>query len=255
MRCFTAYLYLALFVLFLGCKEETVIPEDGEQEESPVTGGNIVPNDFLSAEKFEELVVEIQYVKGYQPKAESVNNLKSFLQARLHKPAGIRIVQHEMASPGQTAYSLTDIRTIEKAGRTQQSRDKVLTAYFFFADGDYAANSGDSKVLGVAYGRTSMAIFGKTIQEFSGGLTQPSVSTLETTVIYHELAHILGLVNNGTPMQQAHQDEAHGRHCNQKSCLMYYTAETSDIVGNLVGGNIPELDAACLADLRANGGK
>ena len=40
-----------------------------------------------------------------------------------------------------------------------------------------------------------------------------------------------------------------------RTCLMYYATETSDIFGLLVTGNIPTLDAQCLADLHANGGK
>ena len=247
---------LFFFALSFGCKEEEgILPEETEQEEPPVVERNIVPKDFLSATDFKELVVEIQFVKGYQPTAAAVNNLKSFLEERLNKPAGIRIVQHEVSAPGKAAYTLADVRAIEKAGRTTQSAGNTLTAYFFFADADYASNSGDSKVLGIAYGNSSMVIFEKTIKDFSGGLTQPATSTLETTVIHHEFAHILGLVNNGTSMQEEHQDEAHGRHCVKESCLMYYTAETTDIIGNLTGGNIPQLDAACLADLQANGGR
>ena len=36
---------------------------------------------------------------------------------------------------------------------------------------------------------------------------------------------------------------------------MYYATETSDIFGTLVTDDIPQLDAQCLMDLRANGGK
>jgi hypothetical protein len=36
---------------------------------------------------------------------------------------------------------------------------------------------------------------------------------------------------------------------------MYYAAETTDILGFLVTGNIPAPDNNCLADLKANGGK
>jgi hypothetical protein len=56
-------------------------------------------------------------------------------------------------------------------------------------------------------------------------------------------------------MQTAHKDAAHGNHCNNSNCLMYYAAETTDALGFLVTGNIPALDAACVADLRGNGGK
>lgn len=256
MRYISTYLFTILLFMLLGCKEEdAVIPEDKDEEESPAPGRNIVPNDFLSDNYFKSLVVEIQYVKGYPPTAASVNNLKEFLQERLHKPEGIKIIQQELAVPGKAAYSLEDIRAIEGAERTQHTSDQTLTAYFFFADGDYASNKGSSKVLGIAYGSSSMVIFEKTIRDYSGGIGEPSGATLETTVINHELAHTLGLVNNGTPMVEEHQDETHGRHCDNEGCLMYYAAETTDIIGNIVGGNIPQLDAACLADLRANGGK
>lgn len=256
MRANFSIFILLFVVFFLGCKDEEVgLPDGTETEESPLVGRTIVPKDFLSDSDFGELIVEIQHVEGYQPTAAAIENLKSFLQERLHKPAGITIVQHALNSPGKTAYTLEDIRAIEKAGRVKKNTDNTLTAYFFFADGDYASNSGNSKVLGIAYGSSSMVIFEKTVKDFSGGVAQPAVTTLETTVIHHEFAHILGLVNNGTAMQEEHQDVAHGRHCMQENCLMYYTAETTDVIGNLIGGNIPQLDAACIADLQGNGGR
>lgn len=256
MRALSGIFFLLFVVFFPGCKEDEVgLPDGNDTEEPPVEGRSIVPKDFLSDADFEELIVEVQYVEGYQPTARSLTNLKAFLEKRLHKPAGITIMQHAMSSPGKAAYTVEDVRAIEKAGRTEKNTDKTLTAYFFFADADYASNSGDSKVLGIAYGASSMVIFEKTVRDFSGGLAQPAVTTLETTVIHHEFAHILGLVNNGTAMQEAHQDIAHGRHCVQENCLMYYTAETTDIIGNIIGGNIPQLDASCIADLQGSGGK
>ncbi|HEY0356753.1 MAG TPA: hypothetical protein VGC29_11140, partial [Flavisolibacter sp.] len=71
----------------------------------------------------------------------------------------------------------------------------------------------------------------------------------------HEVGHLLGLVDIGSPMQTPHKDADHGSHCNNNSCLMYYASETTDILGLLLTGNIPGLDANCIADLRANGGK
>lgn len=262
MRCFNKCFCIFLLVGWLvGCGKEAPVPVS--QQDPPLENSDgdtpatitVTPNSFLSDQQYDQLVVEIGYIEGFQPKAESVNNLKMFLEGLLKKPAGITIVQNKVESPGKSTYSLDDLIELQKANRTQLTKDKTLTAYFFFADGDYAGNSGNSKVLGIAYGGSSMVIFEKTIKEFSGGVTQPAVTTLESTVIHHEFAHILGLVNNGTSMQVHHQDEPHGRHCNDKNCLMYYTAETSDIVGNLVGGNIPKLDARCLSDLKANGGK
>ena len=100
-----------------------------------------------------------------------------------------------------------------------------------------------------------MVLFGKKIHDNSGGLGQASRTKLEATVLEHEFGHILGLVDIGTPMQTNHKDAAHGNHCNNTNCLMYYTSETTDILGFLITGNIPSFDANCIADMHANGGK
>jgi len=215
----------------------------------------VTPNDFLSDQKYTSLTVEITSVEGFAPTASSLDHLKSFLQSRLNKSGGITVIQKSIGSAGKSSYSLNDLKNIEEDNRTVRTTDKTLTAHFFFADADYAANSGTSKVLGVAYGSSSMAIFEKTIREFSGGVGKPSATVLEATVMDHEFSHILGLVNNGTATQTSHQDTAHGAHCSVQDCLMSYQTETSDVVSNLIGGSIPVLDAACLSDLKANGGK
>ena len=240
----TTLIFFLLTAVITGCSKDEL-----------KTDNKVRPNHFLSDDKYEKLIVEIQYVTGHAPTSSTVNNLKTFLEERLNKPDGITIVQSAISSPGKPSYTLSDIRAIEEANRTQHTNGKTLTAYFFFADGDYAENSGNSKVLGIAYEGSSMVIFEKTVKDYSGGVTEPPVTTLETTVVLHEFAHILGLVNNGTSMQSGHQDVAHGHHCNNQNCLMYYAAETSDIAANLLGGNVPALDASCIADLRANGGR
>lgn len=216
----------------------------------------IKPNDFLSENTYNKLVIEMTYVQGYEPTAAAVNGLKTFLESLLNKSGGITITTSSIVSPGNTTYSLSDIKKIEKIYRTRFPEDKTLAAWFFFADSDYADNEEDSKVLGIAYGPTSMAIFRKTINEFSGSFGQPSTHVLEETVIEHEFGHILGLVDNGTGMVEDHLDTGHGHHCNNEDCLMYYTVEHSrGIIGFLSGGNIPALDSQCKQDLKNNGGK
>ena len=121
-------------------------------------------------------------------------------------------------------------------------------------DGEYE----QANVLGVAHRNTSTAYFGAALDAVSGGLTQPTRRQAEATVFRHEFGHLLGLVaipGSGTDMQTEHQDEAHGHHCDDDSCLMYYAVESTDLFASVFGGTIPELDAQCIADLRANGGK
>ena len=56
-------------------------------------------------------------------------------------------------------------------------------------------------------------------------------------------------------MQKNHKDEALGSHCSNKNCLMYFEAESTQIMSMLMTGNIPDLDIDCQNDLKANGGK
>jgi predicted Zn-dependent protease len=208
--------------------------------------------DFLSADDFDRLVVQIQYVEGFEPSAGGLQRLEDFLSARLNKPAGIEISVDStpLRIEAQAIYSAADIREIEAQNRTTYTQGRTLAAYFLFLDGEYADQS---NVLGIAYNNTSMAIFAEKIGEYTGGPLEPSQATVEGTVAMHELGHVLGLVNTGSPMQVEHQDEPHGHHCDDENCLMYYAVRTTDFISNLLGG-VPDLDQSCIDDLRANGG-
>ncbi len=244
------FLSFVFLIALISCKKENTI--------IPATGGaptSITAKEFLSSEHYDKLTIQIQSVNGLQPTQTAVDHLKNFLMQRLNKPAGVEVVYSNIGSPGKTIYTLEDIRSVENLNRSAKAEGKTIVAYILFIDGDYAQNSGNLKTLGIAYSPSSMVVFEKTIRDLSGGLGQPSVSSVETSVSEHEFCHILGLVNNGTGMTVGHQDEPHGKHCNNSDCLMYYATETSDLVNNLIGNTILSLDNNCINDLKANGGK
>jgi hypothetical protein len=241
------FFLLALTLLAFGCKKD---PSSLFKKTQTLT-----PRDFLSDSEYKKLIVQVAYVPGYEPSTAAINHLTAFLQQRLNKPAGIQISYMSVGSLNKTALTLTDIRDIEKANRKSIMSDNTISMYIFFADADYFENEGSSQVLGLAYDVSSMVVFEKTIRGYTGGITQPSASTLEASVCEHEVGHILGLVNNGTSMVGMHEGGSSGKHCSNSNCLMYNTTETSDIVSTLVGNAIPSLDSDCINDLKANGGK
>ena len=249
-----AALSLILFSIFIGgCSDD----DENEATNTPSNNQNVgvSANDLLSSETYDNLIIEIQYATGYAPPAAAITNLKSFLQQHLNK-SDISVITSEISAPGQAQYSASDIRAIEDNNRTQFTDGNTIAAYFFFADGGYSEDTDNAKVLGIAYRNTSMALFQKTIEDNSGGLGQPSTSLLTSTVMNHEFGHILGLVNNGTPLTTQHQDTAHGHHCDVEDCLMYWTAETGAGITDLLGmSSPPSLDAQCITDLKGNGGK
>src|ERR1041385_4950167 len=114
----------------------------------------ITPRDFLSGSKYTQLVIEVQYPSGYRPDDATLAQLETFLGDHLHKPGGIIIKEKPISSPGLSAYSIDDIKKIEKKNRSEFTQRGTLTAYILFVDGDYNANSGNSRVLGMTYAST-----------------------------------------------------------------------------------------------------
>ncbi|MFN1835093.1 peptidase [Balneola sp. MJW-20] len=204
--------------------------------------------DLLSADPFSALIVEIDYMEGFAPEQSSLDKLQQFLENYLNKPSGVQIITSAVPSAGETSYNVSEIINLEDEYRDEFARPDTLTAYLLITDAPYDNNS----VLGIAYLNTSMSLSGSTIADNSGGLGQPSQTSLESTVLNHEFGHILGLVNIGSAMETDHEDNEHPAHCTTESCLMFWAVETTDFIGNLTGGNIPELDSFCVQDLEAN---
>lgn len=249
---YLALLTSLLILLSIGCKKDSNYKIKRNHRKSVGESAH----HLLSNDKYEKLIVEIQYMTGYEPTSQAVNNLEDFLKDRLNKSQGIDLKLKEIPAEGLSSYSIDDIIRLEEQHRQEFTHKKEIAAYFIFLDGEYSGNSGSNKTLGVAYYNTSMAIFEKTVKSLSDQITEPDRYKLETTVINHEFGHILGLVDIGSPMQTEHQDEPHGNHCDNSNCLMNWVAETGNFASNLLGSTpIPTLDNNCLNDLRSNGGK
>jgi hypothetical protein len=254
------YLFFVLFGLIflsLSCDNGTVTdsgPENGDDtgftfdhEQNPGSSAE----DFLTDDNFGNLIVEVQYMEGYRPDDDALDNLEAFLEERLHKSSVTVLTPSEIPAEGRDSYSAADVRDLESEHRTEFSEEDQLAAYFIILDGAYD----EGNILGIAYYNTSMALFGETIAGASGSVGQPSRSVVETIVMQHEAGHIIGLVNNGVEMQEPHQDEENGNHCDDDGCLMYHAVNTTDFFANLFGGDVPELDEYCVTDLQAAGGK
>lgn len=207
-------------------------------------------SDLLSAFTYNTLKIEIQYMPGYAPDEAAINHLVNMFGEVSNKSEVTVSTKEILVSYGPT-YSVDDLLAIERTNRTAFTRGTEMTVYVLYTNG----NGTDPNALGVAYRNTSVAIFGKKIHDNSGALGQPGRTKLEATVLEHEMGHLFGLVNLGTPMLSPHEDASHSKHCSNSDCLMYYAAETKDILGLLITGNIPTFDAACRNDLKGNGGK
>ena len=213
-------------------------------------------NDLLSANTFKKMIVELSYIEGFKPSDAAINNFKSFITNRTNKPEGVTFSIKEIVATNKEVYTLDEVVALEKTNRTTYNSDTTIAVWVLFINGKSSSDTNSSAILGSAYWNTSFVIYEETIHGLSNSAFEPERSLLESSVIHHEFGHILGLTNLGTELQSDHEDTEHPKHCDEKDCLMYWAAETSQGIGSMItGGQIPTLDAQCLADLKANGGK
>ncbi len=246
---------IVFLTTIFGCSHEELFPIETNTLNKilnrQTTGSSA--NDLLSDNIFTSMVIELVYVEGFEPTQASIDNFVSFLNNRIFKPNGITVEKRSIPSPGNETYTLEEIAKIERQERENYNAFDKIAVWAFFVDGKSDSDSGNSVVLGNAYWNTSFVIYQETIKNLSNSPLEPSRQLLETTVVTHEFGHILGLTNLGSPMQSEHEDEAHPKHCDVESCLMYWSAETGAGISNMT--SVPQLDSQCIADLQANGGK
>lgn len=245
-------LFLMAAILVTGCRKELVTTTDISGPNTTIDKQAVGQSAkaLLSSNTYTSLTLEIQYAPGMKPQDASINNLVNFLNSYLNKPGGITIAQKQVGSIGVATASTNDVVNFTDQNRSVYTDGNNIAVYLYFADADYATKD----VIGISYRNTAIALFEKTIQAKTGGLNQASRVKVESGTLMHEMGHLLGLVNNGTPMVKAHEDGSHQGHCSNSNCLMYYAIQTSGLM-NALDNSIPGLDADCINDLRANGGK
>lgn len=253
------FMFLFVFSL-LACGDDDGSANDGTTDPSDNGNANLRSTGDSAAEllrgtEFSQLEVELIFVNNARPERASLNNLMSFMEQRLNKPGGINFIETNITDdPGDT-YTIEEIDDLDRANRSSFTRDNTIGVSIIFVDKSSDRDEGNRVVLGTAYRNTSLVMFQSTIERFSGAIGQPSRINLETTVYNHEFAHLLGLVNLGTPLQSPHEDEDNENHCNVPGCLMFFEVNGGNILDMMNMSSIPELDPQCVADLRANGGR
>ncbi|MCO5166965.1 MAG: hypothetical protein M9894_11430 [Planctomycetes bacterium] len=220
----------------------------------PVAPG-VSARDFLSDATYRHLLVEIDHVQGQAPSPAALQVLRTRLEERCNKPDGVTILVDDAIPPGSGVYSVAENRALEAQHRDHHASGTTVVLYMLYLDGRSDQDSGGARVLGWAHGPSSVGIFRESIVA-SANLVASSAE-VEAAVLVHEAGHILGLVNNGTPMVTPHEDPDRRGHDVDERCIMHWRIETSEIrtlIQHL--GSVPtQFDARCIEDLRASGGR
>lgn len=202
---------------------------------------------LLSADTYRSLVVEISYMPGLEPDTLVTGQLRNFLSAYVNKPDGVRIVKKQIPATPEYLLTLAEVEGLEKGYRSAYTNGSEAALHVLIVNAKYNQQS----ILAMAYRSTSICVFGNAVEQHAGEVGQMNRSQLCANLLKHETGHLLGLVNNGSPMNAVHNDAASFTHCNSPSCLMNTALEFSC----LQNVPLPQLCSHCEQDLRDNGGK
>lgn len=232
------------------------------------TGGSVRdaqrPLDYVRAEPFGKLVLEVDSVPGFEPRASVEALIMDRLGQLLDKPSGVETVQDE-ALAGRDTWSFTALQELAEATFDDAPGEGAIAMHAMFVDGTYSGPELKGTVFGLAWANREIAIFKETIEKacrggtlgLVGPLEEQACAEAERAIWLHELGHVIGLVNDGLPMLEPHEDADHPAHDASDKCLLYWAYDGQGlldlIVSTLAGGGEPkfDFDAKCLADVEA----
>lgn len=244
-----------------GDTDDTDANDTGDPEDPVEPAG-------LFSDAITTVVLEVDYAPGAQPYAgtQGTRRVWALFEANaehllgpgktLVSPSDLADME-EIPDPGASSYDRDAIVALAAAHRDEHAEGSTATFYALWLDGHYEDASGvRDGVIGVSLGGTSIvAMFAPVIARL--GLTSLSRSSGEQAVLVHEFGHAVGLVNNGVPLTSAHHDAAHGAHCTNDACVMYWTYEGVDEVSAFVtqyitaAGDTVLFGDECAADVEA----
>lgn len=257
---------LILATTLLSCSKDSDTTGDGggsvDRSANLLSAGSS-GSDILTNENFDRILIEIAYVEGFRPTATALDHLRNFLLERTFKE-DISFTYRSLPSPEEETLTLQQIASLESDNRTLYNDGRTLAFYIYFAD---APSDGDDPsenlvTLGAVYRNTSMILHESTIRDLASRSVVITVSDVETTTLTHEFGHLFGLVDLGTPEVNPHEDSASSNHCNVEGCLMRAELEFGSGFMSVMEkrtskglDGLPALDAECLLDLQAIGGR
>ena len=204
--------------------------EDSASSQDGLTAG---PSALLDPAK-KRLSLEIDYASGAAPFVKTPggadpwkifkDNANALLDGKIDVvvPAGLAGMERltDITAKEFDRAALVDIAQKHRGAAT--TTDPV-SLYVVFLDGRFKDEQGNvsDNTAGVSVRGTGIiAMFKPVITE---GFKDPHLPVyMEQTSLVHEFGHAIGLVDDGLPPTSPHRDEAHGAHCNNPSCIMYY---------------------------------
>lgn len=260
------------FALLLALAACTRSPSEGDGGVGGDGGGGRQPTaEELYSGAYATVVLEVDYQSGAAPYTGEVaafgdtwsifstNAERLFMGSgkTLELPSSLGEME-ELSSVFGEDFTVEMILAIADEHRDQRSDQPTATFYALWLDG-YFFDGGERKtsILGVSLGQTGVIAMFKPVIESATVLDLPNASRFaEQAILVHEFGHALGLVNIGIPLQSPHHDEAHGAHCVNDRCVMFWAYEGASDLAMFVRDYVTSADVIlfapdCLADVDA----
>lgn len=269
---------LVLLALLAACRSPAGAGGDDAPTMIDARGGGGGSGSQSQASVFDpsitKVIVEIDYEVGQEPYTGNIIGFGDTFDPTLTNINRLFANKKQLSIPTTTPnmqnigsvddeqLTAADILLLASQHRALKDSADTKTYYILFISGFYTDGSGTHKnVLGVSLGGTGVIAMFKEVTRGTQTVTAPPNTGryVEQSTLIHELAHAIGLVDNGIPMAAPHKDAAHGAHCNNPDCVMYWLNEgASDAadfaLSRLVTGNSLIFDSTCLADVDALSG-
>jgi hypothetical protein len=214
------------------------------------------------------LSLEIDYVLGAEPFVKTAggadpwklfrDNASAILDKKIEVvvPPGLAGMER-LTDVTAKEFDRADIVAIAQKHRGAAVTDDTVSIYVLFLDGKFKDDNGQVNDNTAAVSVRGTGIIAMFKPVLTTGFQDPASPTfMEQTTLIHEFGHAVGLVDDGIPPTSPHVDEAHGAHCSNPNCVMYYKNEMVkdgvDFTAKFLTPNDGILfGPECLADARA----
>jgi hypothetical protein len=199
---------------------------------------------LLRPDPYSNIALEIDVAGNAEPGRVTRDYVKQVL-----KQATVKAVNesggHAFAGVGGGCWKSQDIFAVAGREARTHTGGSTVALRILFLDGSVCQGAG---ILGMAFRAGTVAIFTGQVS----ALATPTVGAdvFLKAVTTHEVGHILGLVNIGYKSAQNHEDPQHAGHSSNKSSVMYYAIDQSNLIQQFVGGPPTTFDGDDQADLQ-----
>lgn len=218
--------------------------------------------DLLAGDPFTDLVVEIDHAPGRVPSVVAREHLLAQLRAVTSKERVSVVLEETLRDDATKRWSADDLVKLEAQTRSAEHKAPTAVLHVLYPAGRFENDS----VAGVTVGGVVLGpvtVFLDTLNEVGspvGPLPMPQEARdeIERGTLLHEAGHAMGLVDNGLPMVEDHEDPAHEGHSSNPESVMYWQVESTSGIREalLHDGSVPiYFDEDDRQDVRSAGGR